>query len=43
MSEKAIGYGDTNVWGLGGISCYRTLTFFYELSTNRAHDTVKIC
>lgn len=39
MSEKAIGYGDTNMWAIGGIDCYKTLTFFFELSPLKAWDS----
>lgn len=42
MSEKAIGHGDTNIWAIGGTDCYRTLTFFYELSSNKASDSVNM-
>ena len=42
VSEKAIGHGDTNIWAIGGTDCYRTLTFFYELSSNKVSDPVNM-
>jgi hypothetical protein len=29
VSEKPVGFGDTNMWYAGSMDCYKTLTFFY--------------
>lgn len=29
VSDKPIGFGDTNLWYIGGMDCYKTMTFMY--------------